>query len=58
MVEELGLSAFAALKQLAVIIRGADTARPELAPQAARPSGPRSACPECTATIWRSWRMA
>jgi rhodanese-related sulfurtransferase len=35
MVEELGLSGFAALERLAVIVRGADTARPELAPQAA-----------------------
>ena len=35
MVEEWGLGGFAALKQLAVIVRGADTARPEIAPQAA-----------------------
>src|SRR5688572_22952013 len=35
MVEELGLSGFPALERLAVIVRGADTARPELAPQAA-----------------------
>ena len=35
MVEELGLAGFAALTRLAVIVRGADTARPELAPQAA-----------------------
>jgi rhodanese-related sulfurtransferase len=35
MVEELGLGAFAALERLAVIVRGADTARLELAPQAA-----------------------
>ena len=35
MVEELGLSGFAALKHLAIIVRGADTARPEIAPQAA-----------------------
>jgi rhodanese-related sulfurtransferase len=35
MVEELGLSGFDALRRLAVIVRGADTARPELAPQAA-----------------------
>ncbi|HUE79820.1 MAG TPA: sulfurtransferase/chromate resistance protein [Sphingomicrobium sp.] len=35
MVEELGKSAIAALERLAVIIRGADTARPDLAPQAA-----------------------
>jgi rhodanese-related sulfurtransferase len=35
MVEELGLSGFSALTQLAVIVRGADTARPEIAPQAA-----------------------
>ena len=35
MVEELGLSGFQALERLAVIVRGADTARPELAPQAA-----------------------
>jgi hypothetical protein len=35
MVEEFGLGGFAALQQLAVIVRGADTARPELAPQAA-----------------------
>lgn len=35
MVEELGLSGFAALERLAVIVRGADTARPEIAPQAA-----------------------
>jgi rhodanese-related sulfurtransferase len=35
MVEELGLGGFEALKHLAVIVRGADTARPEIAPQAA-----------------------
>jgi len=35
MVEELGLAGFQALQRLAVIVRGADTARPELAPQAA-----------------------
>ena len=35
MVEEFGLGGFEALKRLAVIVRGADTARPELAPQAA-----------------------
>ncbi|HMJ93755.1 MAG TPA: chromate resistance protein ChrB domain-containing protein [Allosphingosinicella sp.] len=35
MVEELGLSAFPALSRLAPIVRGADTARPDLAPQAA-----------------------
>lgn len=35
MVEELGLGNFAALKRLALIVRGADTARPELAPQCA-----------------------
>jgi hypothetical protein len=35
MVEELGLAGFGALAQLAVIVRGADTARPEIAPQAA-----------------------
>jgi rhodanese-related sulfurtransferase len=35
MVEELGLGGFAGLRQLAPIVRGADTARPELAPQAA-----------------------
>lgn len=35
MVEELGLGGFEALQRLAVIVRGADTARPELAPQAA-----------------------
>jgi len=35
MVEELRLGGFAALQRLAVIVRGADTARPELAPQAA-----------------------
>ncbi len=35
MVEELGLSGFEALNRLAVIVRGADTAHPELAPQAA-----------------------
>lgn len=35
MVEELGLSRLAALERLAEIVRGADTARPELAPQAA-----------------------
>ena len=35
MVEELGLGGFAALRHLAIIVRGADTARPELAPQAA-----------------------
>ena len=35
MVEDLGLAGFDALTRLAVIVRGADTARPELAPQAA-----------------------
>lgn len=35
MVEELGLRGFAALERLAVIVRGADTAHPELAPQSA-----------------------
>ena len=35
MVEELGLGGFAALARLAPIVRGADTARPELAPQSA-----------------------
>jgi len=35
MVEELGLSGSPALGRLALIVRGADTARPELAPQAA-----------------------
>ena len=35
MVEELGLSGFSALKHLAAIVRGADTARPEIAPEAA-----------------------
>jgi rhodanese-related sulfurtransferase len=35
MVEELGLDGFEALKRLSVIVRGADTARPELAPQCA-----------------------
>jgi rhodanese-related sulfurtransferase len=35
MVEEFGLVPFEPLARLAVIVRGADTARPELAPQAA-----------------------
>ena len=35
MVEELGLGGVAALQRLSVIVRGADTARPELAPQCA-----------------------
>lgn len=35
MVDELGLGGFEALERLAVIVRGADTARPEIAPQAA-----------------------
>ncbi len=35
MLEELGLQGFEALQRLAVIVRGADTAHPELAPQAA-----------------------
>ena len=35
MVEELGLAGLPALDRLAVIVRGADTARPEIAPQAA-----------------------
>ena len=35
MVEEFGLASIDALTRLAVIVRGADTARPELAPQAA-----------------------
>ena len=35
MVEELGLTGFEALQRLRVIVRGADTAQPELAPQCA-----------------------
>jgi rhodanese-related sulfurtransferase len=35
MVEEMGLKGFEALRHLAVIVRGADTAHPEIAPQAA-----------------------
>ena len=35
MVEEFGLGGFPALERLAIIVRGADTARPELSPQAA-----------------------
>jgi rhodanese-related sulfurtransferase len=35
MVEELGLGSIEALGRLATIVRGADTARPEIAPQAA-----------------------
>ncbi|HXG81873.1 MAG TPA: sulfurtransferase/chromate resistance protein [Sphingomicrobium sp.] len=35
MVEELGLGGFKALERLAMIVRGADTARPEIAPQVA-----------------------
>ena len=35
MVQELGLQSFAALQRLALIVRGADTAHPEIAPQAA-----------------------
>jgi len=35
MIEELGLASIDALARLAVIVRGADTARPEIAPQAA-----------------------
>src|SRR4029077_8178154 len=35
MVEEFGLSGLAALQRLAVIVRGADTGHPELAPEAA-----------------------
>lgn len=35
MVEELGLGGFEALQRLRVIVRGADTGRPEIAPQAA-----------------------
>jgi rhodanese-related sulfurtransferase len=35
MVEELGLGALAPLTRLAAIVRGADTARPEIAPQSA-----------------------
>jgi rhodanese-related sulfurtransferase len=35
MVEQLGLQNFDALQRLAVIVRGADTAHPEIAPQAA-----------------------
>jgi rhodanese-related sulfurtransferase len=35
MVEEFGLQPFEALQRLAVIVRGADTARPDIAPQAA-----------------------
>lgn len=35
MVEEFGLSGFEALRRLAVIVRGADTATPDIAPEAA-----------------------
>jgi rhodanese-related sulfurtransferase len=35
MVDEFGLSGIAALKQLCLLVRGADTDRPDLAPQAA-----------------------
>ena len=35
MVDELGLAGLPALDRLAVIVRGADTDRPEIAPQAA-----------------------
>jgi rhodanese-related sulfurtransferase len=35
MVQELGLSGIEALRRLAVIVRGADTARPDIAPEAA-----------------------
>ena len=35
MIDELGLGGFEALQQLRVIVRGADTARPDLAPQCA-----------------------
>ena len=35
MIEEFGLSSIDALARLAVIVRGADTARPEIAPQSA-----------------------
>jgi hypothetical protein len=35
MVDELGLGGFQALQQLRLIVRGADTARPDLAPQCA-----------------------
>jgi len=35
MVDALGLGSFEALQRLAVIVRGADTARPDLAPEAA-----------------------
>ena len=35
MVDELGLGSIEALARLAIIVRGADTARPEIAPQAA-----------------------
>jgi hypothetical protein len=35
MLQELGLQDFAPLARLAVIVRGADTARPDIAPQAA-----------------------
>jgi hypothetical protein len=34
MVEEFGLSSFEALPRLAAIVRGADTGRPDLVPQA------------------------
>ena len=35
MIDELGLAAFDALQRLRIIVRGADTARPGLAPQCA-----------------------
>jgi hypothetical protein len=35
MVQEVGLAAFEPLQRVATIVRGADTARPDLAPEAA-----------------------
>ena len=59
MVEEFGLGGFEALQRLAVIVRGADTAQPEIAPQSAGPAGRVArACRECMPTIISSFRLA
>ena len=58
MLEEFSLTTEPLLR-LADIVRGADTARPELAPEVGGFAGSLTwACRACSTTIWRSWRPA
>ena len=57
MLDELRLQ-IEPLAKLAAMVRGADTARLDLAPEAPGPSPPLSACHECTSTISNSLRPA